>query len=249
MENKFFDKLLDNVIEEASELYIEKEESGFIEAEEVQFSDTHNQKMKQLFKSVRKNENRKEIVKLAKKVAVIVLCATLITCGLVSTVEAWRKEVIKFIMKNNNDNYMSINFGDVSNFYSGDDLYAEDENKEINTYITDEIHFLYLPEGFEFKKDKNTSYKLLNFYSFINQEKYLRFMRETLEDRLKDADLEDTYNEKFVFDDKEVFKITKADKRIYYVWYDEYYLYEVLANIEEKEILKFIENVKILKNF
>lgn len=248
MDNKFFDKLLDNVIEDAAEMYLEKEENSFNEAEEVKFSDTHNQKMKQLFKSVKKNENRKEIVRLAKKIAVIVLCATLITCGLVSTVEAWRKEVIKFIMKNNDDNYMSINFGDTSNFYSGD-LYADDENKEINTYITDEFHFLYLPEGFEYKKDKNASYKLLNFYSFINQEKYLRFMRETLEDRLKDADLEDTHNEKFVLVDKEVFKIIKADKRIHYVWYDNEYTYSVLSNLEEKEILKFIENIKILKNF
>ena len=246
MDNKFFDKLLDNVIEEASEMYLEKEEKEYKEVEEVMFSDTHNQKMKELFKSVRRNESKKEIVKISKKVAVIVLCTTLITCGLVSTVEAWRKEVIKFIMKNNDDNYMSINFGDTSNFYSGD-LSTEEEIEETNTYITDEIKFMYLPEGFEFENKKNEP--KYDYFRFINKMEYIDFVRESLEERLKDADLEETYNEKFVFEDKEVFKIIKADKRIYYVWYDDYYLYEVLSDIEEIEILKFIENIKILKNF
>ena len=58
MDNKFFDKLLDNVIEEASEMYLEKEEKEYKEVEEVMFSDTHNQKMKELFISFFKKYQR-----------------------------------------------------------------------------------------------------------------------------------------------------------------------------------------------
>ena len=64
MEKEFFDKILDQVIEEASTIYVEKEELENTNNEEqnVEFSELHKEKMKKLFKEVRRNENRRKAV-------------------------------------------------------------------------------------------------------------------------------------------------------------------------------------------
>lgn len=244
MEKDFINKIVDQLLEEASSKYLENEEEKIKEVDDSEFSDIHKQKMKKLFKEVRKNETRKKAVKITKRVAVIVLCAILITGGLITSVEAWREEVVKFILKNNSDNYMSIEFGDNRYEISGE-IY---ENYENNSYETDEIKFLYLPEGFEIEYEKATDAYVQ--YSFINNDKFIRLKEEKLENNYsKKADIENTDNEKFEIGNKEVFKVEKENSRMQYIWYDEVYSYSVTANIDEKEILKFIENIKILKKF
>lgn len=65
----------------------------------------------------------------------------------------------------------------------------------------------------------------------------------------KFSDIEKANGEKFIFEDKEVYRIVKDTGRIRYVWNDKWVFYEVSGSVEEKTILKFIENIKILKNF
>ena len=182
----------------------------------------------------------------------------LITAGLVGTVEAWRKEVIKFIMKSNDNNYMSISFGDDNNSGETEENREFEEsgdvsgdviiNKEDNTYIIDGIHFTYVPEGFEFVQ-KNESAKM-QYYSFKRDEdnKLIKLKKETINNIGKLVDIEKASNEKYEFEDKEVFKVKKGI-RTYYAWNIKDTLYCVCSDIEdEKIILKFIENIKILKN-
>ena len=260
MEDKFLNEVLEKMIEDAAKMYVEEENENVdikLENEKVEFSDVHNAKMKKLFKEVKNRENKKTAMHVAKRVAIIVLCVMLITAGLVGTVEAWRKEVIKFIMKSNDNNYMSIFFGDDE--HSGEteeneeygesgDISGDIIRKEDNTYIIDGIHFMYVPEGFEFVK-KNESGKA-QYYSFKKEEdnKLIKLKKETISDIGKLVDIEEASNEKYTFEDKEVFKVKKGS-RVYYVWNVENILYGVCSDIEdEKIILKFIENIKILKN-
>lgn len=244
MDKEFLDKIFEQTLEEASTIYLENEKVDE-ELEDYKFSDIHNKKMEMLFNKVKKDENRKKYAVYAKRVAMVVVCATLITCGLITTVEAWRKEVVKFIMKNNDDNYMSIKFGD-------DTTYEEPETnetdvKEPNQYITDEVKFMYLPEGFEFHKIENIDNII--YYNFKTKENYICFRNEILGNVFKESDIEKTSNEKIDFGDKQVFKIIKDNGRINYVWYDNQKIYSVLSDISEEETLKFIEKIKILKNF
>ena len=109
MENKFLDKMYENMIEEAAMMYLKTEKVS--KTKNVKFSEVHEQKMKKLFRKVKNEERIKNINKVTKKVAVILVCTLAITCGLITSVKAWRKEIVKFIMKNNDDNYMSIKFG------------------------------------------------------------------------------------------------------------------------------------------
>lgn len=259
MEDKFLNEVLEKIIEDAAKMYVEGENENIdtkLENEKVEFSDVHNAKMKKLFKEIKNRENKKTAMCVAKRVAIIVLCVMLITAGLVGTVEAWRKEVIKFIMKSNDNNYMSISFGDDNNsgeteengkFEESGDISGDIIDKEDNTYIIDGIHFMYVPEGFEYTKTKENT--KLQFYGFENNEKLkIKMKRETISDIGKLIDIEEASNEKYTLEDKEVFKVKKGS-RVYYVWNVENILYGVCSDIEdEKIILKFIENIKILKN-
>lgn len=259
MEDKFLNEVLEKIIEDAVKMYVEGENENIdtkLENEKVEFSDVHNAKMKKLFKEIKNRENKKTAMCVAKRVAIIVLCVMLITAGLVGTVEAWRKEVIKFIMKSNDNNYMSISFGDDNNsgeteeseeYGESGDISGDIIRKEDNTYIIDGIHFMYVPEGFEYTKTKENT--KLQFYSFENAEKLkIKLKKETINDIGKLVDIEEADNEKYTFEDKEVFKVMK-NSRVHYVWYIENVSYSVCSNIDnEKIILKFIENIKILKN-
>ena len=62
MDKEFLDRILDQAIEEASTIYVEKDEleNRVIEDENVEFSDLHKEKMKKLFKEVRKEDNRRK---------------------------------------------------------------------------------------------------------------------------------------------------------------------------------------------
>lgn len=260
MEDKFLNEVLEKMIEDAAKMYVEEENENIdikLENEKVEFSDVHNAKMKKLFKEVKNRENKKTAMHVAKRVAIIVLCVMLITAGLVGTVEAWRKEVIKFIMKSNDNNYMSISFGDDE--HSGEteeseeygesgDISGDIIRKEDNTYIIDGIHFMYVPDGFEFVK-KNEGGKA-QYYSFKNnkENKLIKIKAETVNDIGKFVDIEETTSKKYEFEDKEVFKVMK-NNRVHYVWYIDNVSYSICSDIEdEKIILKFIENIKILKN-
>lgn len=261
MEDKFLNEVLEKIIEDAAKMYVEGENENIdtkLENEKVEFSDMHNAKMKKLFKEIKNRENKKTAMYVAKKVAIIVLCVMLITAGLVGTVEAWRKEVIKFIMKSNDSNYMSISFGDDNNSGETEENREFEEsgdvsgdviiNKEDNTYIIDGIHFMYVPEGFEYTKTKENI--KLQYYSFVNSSdgKNIKLKKESINDIGKLIDIEMASSEKYDFEDKEVFKVRK-DTRVYYIWNVENILYSICSDIEdEKIILKFIENIKILKN-
>lgn len=233
MENKFLDKMYENMLEEAAMMYLKTEKVS--KTKNVEFSELHEQKMKKLFRKVKNQEKIKSINKISKKVAIVLICALIITCGLITSVKAWRKEVIKFIMKNNDDNYMSINFGEEER--------SIDNN--INYYKTDEIHFMYLPEGFTYYKDKKNN--KINSISFCKEEEKFILLKEDINKFMKEADIEKTCNEKIETKDKEIFKIEKENGRISFVWYGEKYAYEVYSNLEEEEILKIIKNIEILK--
>ena len=248
MENKFLDNVLEQLIDDAATIYLENQKYEEINEEEINFSDTHNAKMKKLFKEVKASDNRKKILNISKKVAVILVWAIIIMGGLIGTVKAWREQAIKFIMKNNQDNYMNISFGEkLDDLESGDYIKSGEESV---IYEVDGIKFLYVPENFEYRYDKiNDKFK---YFSFENKEKnkFIMLKKENIEDIDKAVDIEKVCSEKLIFEDKEVFKVNKEDKRTFYIWYDENNSYSIGSNLEdEEEILKFIDNIKILKNF
>ena len=85
---------------------------------------------------------------------------------------------------------------------------------------------------------------------FLIGDEFIRIKKEQFfADFGKESDIEKATNEKIEFEDKEVFKVTKENIRIMYIWYENDEVYIVTSSIEEKETLKFIENIKILKNF
>lgn len=296
MKNEFLDEILEKTINEASQMYVGENAditNAENEEETIQFSDIHNAKMKKLFREIKAKEQKKKIRRVLKSVAAVVLITLMIMTGFVGTVKAWREEVIQFILKFSNNNYMSISFGEneslsgekenfnneiENNENSGDsetiniaitsgdnkesvnneddDIYEESgeniirEEKielENNTFVVDDIQFLYVPVGFEYiKNDQNNRARYYSFWDYTTNEK-IKLKKETVKDIGKLIDIEKASSQKYDFEDKEVFKI-KKDNRIHYIWYIENDLYTVCSDIkDESETLKFIENIKILK--
>lgn len=296
MKNEFLDEILEKTINEASQMYI-RENADITNAENeeetIQFSDVHNAKMKKLFREVKAKKQKKKLRRVLKSVAAVALITLMIMTGFVGTVKAWREEVIQFILKFSNNNYMSISFGEnesasgekenfnneiENNENSGDsktiniaitsgdnkesvnngddDIYEESgeniirEEKielENNTFVVDDIQFLYVPVGFEYIKNKKI--EGMEYYSFFDVKKnyVLKLKRETVSNIEKSVDIENSSGERYNFEDKEVFKIKKGN-RMHYLWYVGNDLYAVCSKIEnEEEILKIIENIKILK--
>lgn len=257
MEDKFYDKILDQLIDEAIPIYLENELSNESEketnVEEVEFSDIHNAKMKKLFKEMKATENRTKMLLVTKKIAVILVAVIAIMTVYVGTVQAWKKKVINFIMQNNSNNYMSISFGEKSgdeeleNKESGDAI-IDEENGESEPLIVDNIQFLYVPEGFEYK-NQNECNKLGYFdFQAQNSEKFILLKKEYITKIEKYLDIEKVDSENLIYGDKEVFRTNKESNRLGFVWYDEEYVYNVYSNMEsEEEVLKFIDNIRILK--
>lgn len=257
MEDKFYDKILDQLIDEAIPIYLENELSNESEketnVEEVEFSDIHNAKMKKLFKEMKATENRTKMLLVTKKIAVILVAVIAIMTVYVGTVQAWKKKVINFIMQNNSNNYMSISFGEKSgdeeleNKESGDAI-IDEENGESEPLIVDNIQFLYVPEGFEYEDNRENG--TLEYWDFINEELvlFISLKKEKITEIDKFVDLEKVDSKNLTYGDKEVFRMKKENDRMGFVWHDEEYVYNVYSNMEtEEEVLKFIDNIRILK--
>ena len=121
-----------------------------------------------------------------------------------------------------------------------------DVKKANNSYVTENIQFLYLPEGFE--KELEKVIPQYQYYKFANRPSYFWIRINKKTDYYFDTDVEKTDNEKISLTDKEVFKRQKDDLFNYF-WKDETNFYEIESNFSEGEMLKIIENIKILENF
>ena len=247
MENKFIEKLLEEIIDEVTPIYVENDKNKNIEQEEVNFSKEHEDAMKNMFKEMRANERRKKIIAVSKKVAGIIFGAIAISTILVGTVKAIKKNYYKFKMEKTNADYMRITFNEDDGMSGETDI--KEESGDNIPFVADGIQFFYVPEGFEYKNDA-IHYKMKSYY-FINNSTniFIGLKSEKIERIGKYLDDEEISGENLYFGDKIVYKMLKDDGRIGYTWFDEENSYSVYSNIESEEtIFKFIDGIKILKN-
>lgn len=227
-ENKLYDKLLDDLISHAAPIAIKEMVNEMDEPEPVEFSKEHEAKMKQLFKKERNRLRYKKILRHSKRVAIfIIILITVITVSIFS-VEAWRIKVLNFII-NMQQTHSEIDF-----------------NKEIvqgDSYISDEISFEYIPNGF--KLQSNNYEENMLFLRFTNKEQYFRFSTATIEGNMG-IDTENGDVKRVIINENEGIYSTNNNINIL-VWHDNDLSYTLFGNIKEIEMIKIAENINFHK--
>ena len=238
MSHDLMDDIFEQVLEEASNQYVDSVEP--LEDEKVVLSELHEAKMKKLMADFQKQERMKKYASLSKKVAVILIATVAIFGGLVITVEAIKKQMKESKLEERKNEYMSISFLDQDEY--------EKTEENVNSYQDEFISFGYLPEGFEIEYEKEA--RRTQYYKFVNGSQSIGFRVNSKESYFSNVDLEDAVSETFTINDNKIVKKIKNDSVISYIWSDDEYKYAIVSkDISDEILLKVIEKIKILKKF
>lgn len=232
MENKAIENVLDQLIDKAAEqIRKEIDNSKIEEVEQVEFSEEHKKKMKQIFKQCRREENKEKLSKLnfhvpkAAAAAVIVLVSIF---AIVGSVGAWKESLVNYVLKIQ-DKYGKTMSECNTNFYYYDNLY-----------------FGYLPEGYEFEKEMNFKTERSIFFSNLKTKKYIVLSEGNNLSAIKINTEECTVLEEIKIDNKDaIYAETEYEKIIY--WEEESGAYTVYSNTGKSDLIKVVEKLEILK--
>lgn len=231
MKKSIANKVFDEMIEQGVKEY--EEEQANTEYEKFEFSETHQQKMNELFAEAAKKEKKIKQMRTIRKVAAIILIAV-VTLGVCAPhISAWREKIEEFFMKDK-EKYSLVGYGDV-----------RDSDKMITVqkdYMYD-ISFLgYIPEGFEVDRYSVNSKNLL--VKIVNENKYIVFsMDKTLERALDSEEIE--YIHETINNHDVLFHY--KDGRNAYVLNLAEGVFDILGNISKEELIKVIEKIDLGK--
>lgn len=201
----------------------------------VSFSPQHQKRMQQLFRAERRKVRCKAWRKYMSYIAMFILVLGIVTSVSVMSVDAWRLNVMNYII-DFNDNYVNI----------------ELKNAQENEFpvIFDEIEFYYLPAGFFVEtymndEDDNIS---IQFKDENEPSIYLDFKIVQLPEKMI---LDKSYSiiEKIEVQGYEALLLkNKIDKNnINLLWYDDKRAYLILTNLDKKETIKIAQNLVLKK--
>ncbi len=231
MSQDFLEELLEKAIQQGAKEYVQQEE---IETQEnAPFSQKHEETMQNMFRKV--GEPKLTWCFVTRKVAIILLASLVIFGGIAITTDAFKKKNNHFEIENHDSNYMNIQFGE-----------EKESSNQSNSYMTEEVAFLYLPEGMKLVNEKAMLH--YRFFKFEDGDKkfWIRVNHET--DYVANTDIEDTTSKKIIVDEMDIF-VREKENIINYFWKDEAYYYEVESSLPREEMVKIIDNLKILKKF
>ena len=246
MDDKFVDKLLDELIHEAVKQPT-KEEPDTIKDEEITFSEEHEQKMQELFASVRKKERLTQAFSVTTKVAAVIVVATALIVFTPTAINAWKEKIKEFFIKEEAE-YSWIKFGDPSEA-DGFNVVHSGEDNGLNDMLSVssgdlKVDFLgYVPEGFEVSevvKDKP-------FSRLIALKKYENVL--TIRITKESSKAMDTENQELIkikIGNKKMYQTQKNNDTII-ILENNGYVFKVLGTAEYKEIIKVIENINYEK--
>ena len=217
------DILLDAVIKDATVLAIEELADELPEPEPVEFSKSHQRRMKAIFRGPQRRLRMKRIVKYSQRIAVVLLVMILVSAATVFSVEAWRIQFLNFVVSVSQTNT------DIS--------FTEDDKGD--SYSDDLITLGYIPDGFVLvESDSRIDYIVLGF---MKNESFFRISMTNI-DALISIDTENAKTQKTQVGKYEAF-ISTNDNATILVWHDTVYAYRLSGNIDEGEIIHIAENI------
>ena len=162
MDEKLVDEILDNLISEAGPKAIEeleKEDLKNLDKKEFEFSKEHEEKMAKLFEEFDK-ENVKKMkeevynsskTSTTKKLLLVAVITVLILAIAISSVSAWRESFVKYFLSQKEE-------------YSDLNVINKNLNRNGKDFWVDNIHFGYIPEGYELEEHRISKKKTIIWF-------------------------------------------------------------------------------------
>jgi len=223
------EQLLDHLIEYGGKQYIEEEVQKFEDIPELEPSKEFDDKMQAMFKKAYQKEVRKERMQLGKKIAAVFVIVLGIAMVTAMNVKAFREPVLNFI------------FNRSSNLNDKTKIDVKDDSK-----TKEKFTFGYIPDGYTFEKEKSSNKGDQITYNYKNsQDKYIYIYLQPNQD----------YNTYQNMDKSSYTKMEKQNKIYYFIkgksnkflWYNQNIIFNISSSLNENEMLKIAENIKITK--
>lgn len=223
------EQLLDHLIEYGGKQYIEEEVQKFEDIPELEPSKEFDDKMQAMFKKAYQKEVRKERMQLGKKIAAVFVIVLGIAMVTAMNVKAFREPVLNFIFNR------SSNLNDKTKVDVKDDYKTKEK-----------FTFGYIPDGYTFEKEQSSNKGDQITYNYKNsQDKYIYIYLQPNQD----------YNTYQNMDKSSYTKMEKQNKIYYFIkgksnkflWYNQNIIFNISSSLNENEMLKIAENIKITK--
>lgn len=223
------EQLLDHLIEYGGKQYIEEEVQKFEDIPELEPSKEFDDKMQAMFKKAYQKEVRKERMQLGKKIAAVFVIVLGIAMVTAMNVKAFREPVLNFI------------FNRSSNLNDKTKVDVKDDSK-----TKEKFTFGYIPSGYTFEKEQSSNKGDQITYNYKNsQDKYIYIYLQPNQD----------YNTYQNMDKSSYTKMEKQNKIYYFIkgksnkflWYNQNIIFNISSSLNENEMLKIAENIKITK--
>lgn len=216
-----FERALDVIIDEAVENCCENEiDESWCERE---FSETHEKKMKKLFRQVGLRDCMHSTWQCTKRVACVAVGITVLIGVSVCSVEAWRKNFVNFFYDEDARN-SQYNYNDL-----GGEAYADDK-----------LRLNYIPYGFESVNQNISEHSYVNL--FEKDDLYFTVSLTSMKNQ-GTIDTENATVSRIDFDDCEAVLVEKETaNRI--LWQDGEIEIQIAGNINSAEIIKIGKNLK-----
>lgn len=236
MKDKLFDAMFDDLIKKAGTaaiLEMENERANE-EVPEVEFSKEHEEKMKKFFEEYRKQEAEKKAqneittkrYKVRKMVALAAATVLVLALG-ISTVGAWKGNMLGSYLKNN---------GEYSDLLNG---------MPERSLTVENVYFGYVPEGYEFECIKDGTKATYVKFVTNDEEKYFYLEVDTNAYREK-VNTESGNIEELVVNNKDMI-YSESDGLKILTWFENNAQNALYSNLTEKELIKIAEKIEFLK--
>ncbi len=223
------EQLLDHLIEYGGKQYIEEEVQKFEDIPELEPSKEFDDKMQAMFKKAYQKEVRKERMQLGKKIAAVFVIVLGIAMVTAMNVKAFREPVLNFI------------FNRSSNLNDKTKVDVKDDSK-----TKEKFTFGYIPDGYKFIEEKysnNSSHIIYNYKNSLDQHIHIYLQPNQEYTTYQNMD-KSSYTE-----------IKKQNKTYYFIkgksnkflWYNQNIIFNISSSLNENEMLKIAENIKITK--
>lgn len=190
------------------------------------FSDDFNERMREEILKDKKKRYRKKAVSFTARAAIIVLVFVISSTAIgILTVQAFRERFFNMI-ENFRKEYFTLIPIEVNEPFS--DLESLKE-KLITT----------LPDDFE-KTDEHTG-KYMIILRFESTNGYLKFIANTNDDSVNNANIENASYEKITINSKTIYFVEGEDNTV--LWYDSNYTYSIYSTLEKNIIIDIINKL------
>lgn len=217
-----FENLLRYSVGLASEELVEEYDTD----EKTEFSEQYRKKMDSFFEKVKRNERKKRLIVYSKRAAMFLVIILSVASISVMSVRAWRVKFLNFVMQITETN-TEIKYED---------------NKNHETYASDEISLNYMPDGFKLTDKRATENSLmLNF----EKDDYFFRLRIKKDQSIKNIDTENSEWERIKINENEGF-FNYKNEEITINWSDSdfSYTYSLMGNLDKESMIKIARNIE-----